>query len=320
MGIQRIPPIKNTQKIRNWKEYNKSLRKRGSLTLWITDSVLSDWRSIDLSKKVVGEKQYPDSVILCCLILSIQYHQKLRQTTGFVESLLLLLGEKKMVIPDYTTLCRRKKSLPVSVSNRLEEGQNIHVAIDSTGLKVYGEGEWKVRKHGASKRRTWRKLHVAIDLDSQEIIDVKLTMNDVDDAEVGGLILEGHQAKLASFSGDGAYDDFKFRKILGHHVKQIIPPPIDGKEHLPKPRKKEDLSHLEQRNQAVVFIKENTRKQWKQNVGYHRRSLNETVMFRYKISFTTQLSAREFERQKTEVKIGAKILNTYTKLGMPIYV
>lgn len=317
MKNQTISPAKDKYKVSNWSKYNENLCRRGSLKLWLDEEVLEEWQELKSAKKVVGERFYPDSVILCCLILSMQYGQKLRQTTGFVESLFVLMGYKDMVIPDYTTLCRRKKDLPVEVSNRLKKGENINVSIDSTGLKVYGEGEWKVRKYGAGKRRTWRKLHIAIDADSQEIIDIKLTYNDMDDAIVATEMLQDKVEKISVVYGDGAYDDFKFRKILGVRIKQIIPPPKDAVEHLPKPRKKEDIAYLEQRNQAVKFINKSSRKEWKIQNGYHRRSLSETGMLRYKLSFTDKLSAREFKRQNTEVKIGAKILNTYIKVGMP---
>jgi hypothetical protein len=153
MASQALSSSKDTYKVKNWKEYNKNLCKRGSITLWLDDSVIESWNNIDLSKKVVGEQTYPDCVILCCLLISMQYGLKLRQTTGFIESLffieslLLLMGQGHLQVTDYTT-CRRKKCLPVEVSNRLKTGQKVHVAIDSTGLKLYGEGEWKVRKYG----------------------------------------------------------------------------------------------------------------------------------------------------------------------------
>lgn len=318
MASQTLSPVKDKYKVKNWKAYNENLRKRGSITLWLDEDVLQIWGSIDFSQKTVGYQTYPDCIILCCLLISMQYGLALRQTTGFIESLLLLMGKFELKVPDYTTLCRRKQCLPVELSNRLQSGEKVHVAIDSTGLKVYGEGEWKVRKYGASKRRTWRKLHVAIDIETQEIIAVELTLNDVDDAQIGAEMLKNHVSRVESFRGDGAYDDFKFRKVLGNGVKQIIPPPIDAVQHPPITKKGENLGFLQQRNQAIEYIAENGRKSWKQNDGYHRRSLNETTMFRYKTSFTHQLSARKFENQKTEVKIGAKILNIYAKIGLPV--
>lgn len=316
-------PVKDKFKISNWKAYNASLCKRGSLTLWIEDSVLREWKEIQVAKKVVGEKKYGDSIIQCCLLLGKVYHQPLRQTTGFVESLLVMLGCKGCQVPDYSTLCRRQSCLPVEVSRILESGKKIDIAIDSTGLKVYGEGEWKVRKHGASKRRTWRKLHIGIDVNTQQIVCVELTTNvmsvnaHTDDAATAGRMLKGKTDKLNSFRGDGAYDDFSFREVLGSGVKQIIPPPKDAV--LQKGTKKKPVKdYLQQRNQAVEFIQEHGREQWKIKEGYHERSLNEVSIFRFKGTFTANLSARRMDNQKTEVALKCKILNIFNRQGMPL--
>lgn len=315
--MQPTSPSKDSYKVKNWKRYNASLCQRGSLTLWIEDSVLRAWREVDVNQKVVGEQTYPDSVILCCLVVGMQYHQKLRQTTGFVSSLLTLLGKTEYAVPDYSTLCRRQACLPVEVSQRWQSGEKLAVAIDSTGLKVYGEGEWKVRKHGVSKRRTWRKLHIGIDLLTQEIISVELTTNSEDDAAVATRMVKGKTEKMKSFTGDGAYDDFAFREVLGSQVKQIIPPPKDAIVHQATKRKP-SKDFLQPRNEAVVFMENYSRKEWKVQQGYHQRSLNEVAMFRFKTSFTHQLKARKIENQQTEVKIKCKILNTYQQAGMPV--
>ena len=310
-------PVKDSYKISNWKAYNESLCKRGSLSLWIEDSVLREWKEVELTKKVVGEKLYSNAIIQCCLLLGKVYHQPLRQTTGFVESLLLMMAYKQVVVPDYSTLCRRQSCLPVEVSKALESGKNIDIAIDSTGLKVYGEGEWKVRKHGVSKRRTWRKLHIGIDANTQEIICVELTTNSEDDAATATKMLKGKTAKISSFTGDGAYDDFSFRETLGSEVKQIIPPSKDAV--VQKGTKKKPVKeYLVQRNQAVEFIKSHDRKAWKIKEGYHRRSLNEVGIFRYKTTFTASMSARKMDNQQREVALKCKILNIFNRQGMPL--
>ena len=308
-------PVKDKYEVKNWKAYNKSLVNRGSLSIWLEDSVLRQWRDIDISKKVVGECLYGDSVVQCCLLLGCVYHQPLRQTTGFVHSLLSMLGHKDYAVPAYTTLCCRQACLPIEVSQALSSQRKVAIAIDSTGLKVYGEGEWKVRKHGASKRRTWRKLHIGIDVDTQEIVLVELTPNSEDDAAVAARLLQGRSDKLSSFRGDGAYDDFKLRETLGHEVKQIIPPPRDalvrkGTSNKPLPE------YLRQRNEAVAFIGQQGSKAWKIKQGYHQRSLSEVAMFRYKNTFTADMKARRMENQKTEVKLKCKILNTFRCQGM----
>ena len=309
-------PHKDRYKLRNWKEYNQSLCNRGRLTLWINDSVLEEWEKAAKKDKKVGEQTYCDSIIQCCLLLKINYGLKLRQSTGFVESLFLLMGKSHLPIPDYSTLCRRQNSLPIEIENRLACGENLSVGIDSTGLKVYGEGEWKVRKHGYSKRRTWQKLHICIDLDTQEILSAELTGNDEDDATVGTKMLKGKTKNIRSFSGDGAYDKFGFREVLGSDIIHIIPPPKNAV--IQKGTKKNPLpDYLMQRNQAVEEINKHGSKRWKEENGYHRRSLNEVVMFRYKTIFGGELDARTFKNQQTEVKLKSLTLNKFIGIGMP---
>lgn len=309
-------PVKDKYKIRNWKAYNKALQQRGNVSIWIEQSLLREWKQINKDKKVVAEKLYPDAIIECCLLLGKVYHQPLRQTQGFVNSLLKLMGHKDCQVPDYTTLCRRQGCLSPEISKALQRDTKIDIAIDSTGLKVYGEGEWKVRKHGASKRRTWRKLHIGIDVTSQEIICVELTPNSEDDAQVAGRMLKDNIAKLSSFRGDGAYDDFSFRAILGSQVKQIIPPPIDAVVQKTT-KKKPAKDYLRQRDQAVECIDKEGRKEWKIKEGYHQRSLNEVAIFRYKTAFTAKMSARKLDNQHQEVVLKCKILNLYRRQGVP---
>jgi hypothetical protein len=203
MSTQSINPAKSKYKVRNWKEYNNNLCKRGSLTLFIDSEVLTQWKLLTGKKKEVGEQTYPDSIIGCCLLVRFNYGLPYRQSRDFLRSLLQLMGKEELPVPDYTTLCRRQGILPPEIGNRLDKGENLIIGIDSTGLKVYGEGEWKVRKHGWSKHRTWRKLHICVDLITQEILSVELTGNDQDDASIGTRMLKGQSHRLKSFKGDG---------------------------------------------------------------------------------------------------------------------
>lgn len=269
-----------------------------------------------MGSKVVGEVHYPNCVIQFCLVMGLLFHQPLRQTTGLVSSILLLLGRAYLPVPNFSTLCRRQGSLAASLGQAFSSGKKINLAIDSTGLKVYGEGEWKVRKHGAGKRRTWRKLHVGIDLDTQQIVCMKLSSNAEDDAAVAQELVKGKTDQLKSFRGDGAYDDFKFREALGLQVKQIIPPPKDAV--VRKASKKKPVpAFLQERNQVVEYMQAHGREAWKEESGYHKRSLNEVAMFRFKTCFTAQLRAHKLEHQQTEALLKCVILNRHTKLGMP---
>jgi hypothetical protein len=152
-------PSKYSYKVTNWKTYNNSLKKRGQVNIWLSSQLLSIWKEIDVRKITIGEQIYPDVIIEFCLTIKNVYHLPLRQTTGFLEDLLSLQCCKNYCVPDFSTLCRRAKQLPVSFSQTLKNKKELHILVDSTGIKVYGQGEWMVKKHGISKHRTWLKLH-----------------------------------------------------------------------------------------------------------------------------------------------------------------
>jgi hypothetical protein len=139
---------KDKYKIRNWQSYNKSLCRRGSLTLWLHDSVLKEWEPASKKKKEVGEQAYPDSIIQCCILMKINYGLRLRQSTGFMESLLQMMGKGHLSVPGYTALCRRQKSLPVEIGKRFASVESLSIGIDSTGLKVL----WRRRMESTQAR------------------------------------------------------------------------------------------------------------------------------------------------------------------------
>lgn len=308
MSKQEEPKAKDKYKILNWAAYNKCLKDRGRITLWISDDALASW--VYEGQRVQGGKiVYSDLAIETCLTLKQVLHLKLRQTEGFVESLMYLMGIERSV-PDFSTLSRRAGKLEIDLKAKKQNG-NINIIVDSTGLKVYGEGEWKVRKYGWSKHRTWRKLHIGINGDTQEIVAEKLTENSISDAEVTEDILNNAGENIDSFRGDGAYDKKIVRKELStRKIKEIIPPQENAVES------KDPI--FKERNKAIKSIKKLGRKKWKQKVKYHKRSLVEVTMFRYKTIIGEKINARKFENEKTEVRINCSILNTMTNLGMPI--
>lgn len=310
-----INPSKSKYKIRNWQAYNRNLCRRGSLELYLSRDVVDEWKCLSHKKKVVGECVYSDSIILCCLLIKTAYLLKFRQTQGFLISLFRLLGLSSLPVPDYTTLNRRQSLVPIPIKERLDKGENLIVGIDSTGLKVFGEGEWKVRKHGWSKHRRWKKLHLCVDLVTQEILAMRLTGNDKDDAETGSEMLHGESRRLKAFKGDGGYDKFGFRETLGKDVIQVIPPQKNAIIHTSA--EGGEPSHLAQRNQAVRDIGQEGLEAWKHKSGYHQRSLNEVAMFRYKAIFGGNMSARKDRNQLAEAKMKCLLLNRYAEMGMP---
>jgi len=301
-------------RVRNWREYNASLVERGSVEIWISEEVLEGWKPRVRGVRPRGrQKEYSDRAIECLLTLRAVFSLPLRATEGFGRSVLKLL-DGQVRVPDYTTLCKRGKGLGVSLPKAARQGP-LRIVVDSTGLKVYGEGEWKVRKHGYSKRRTWRKLHLSINQDTLEIEAVVLTDAGGDDAQAGSQMVKDIPEPIEGVTGDGGYDERKFYDTCAErHIPEVIVPPrrsarIWQHGNCAKPPL--------QRDQHLRAIRRMGRRRWKQAVGYHRRSLAETTVFRFKTIFGGQLMARTPERQTVEALVKCKALNIMTRLGLP---
>lgn len=305
------PPTKAVYRIRNWRDYNRALIKRGSLTVRVDQQALDAWGHAGPNQRG-AQFVFSGLAIQCLLTLRAVFHLPLRATQGLAGSIFELMG-LDLDVPHYSTLSRRAADLRVDLA-RKSKGP-LHLVMDSTGLKVFGEGEWKVRKHGYSKRRTWRKLHLAIDADSHEIQAVSLTEAGVDDAEEADGLLRATDRELASVAADGAYDKRKvYRALEGHDTRILIPPRRNARiwEHgnsagPPLPRD-ENLRH----------IRRVGRKAWKREVGYHRRSLAETGMCRMKVIFGGHLANRGPKAQATEAAVRCRALNVMTHQGMPV--
>ena len=221
---------KTILKVPNWKEYNASLVKRGDLTLWFDEESISSWNSELRTGKKGRPQEYSDLAIQCALTLAAIFHLPLRQTEGFLCSLVRQLG-LALKIPDYSTLCVRQKKLEITIPKVAKAAglKPLHIVIDSTGLKVFGEGEWKVRQHGYSKRRTWRKLHLAVDSDSHIIESAVLSSNDFKDSEFIEELLGNIDGPIAKVSGDGGYDsNSAYNCIDDLGAMPLIPPREDA--------------------------------------------------------------------------------------------
>jgi hypothetical protein len=194
-------PTPPTYKTKNWPSYNEALRQRGSLTIWFDPAMA--WEAAPTGKRG-RQPSYSDAAIQTCLTMKVLFGMALRQTTGFVESLLRLIG-LDWNVPDFGTLCRRQRTLVVKLPYRGSPGP-LHLLIDSTGLKVEGEGEWNARKHGGPKRRVWRKIHLGIDEGTLEIRVMEVTSSDVGDAPMLPELLDqsAPDQPIASVTADGA--------------------------------------------------------------------------------------------------------------------
>ncbi|HEX8092688.1 IS5 family transposase, partial [Jatrophihabitans sp.] len=221
-------------------------------------------------------------------------------------------------VPDHTTFSRRSPGL--ALANSLIQAQRtgpVHVVIDATGLKVHGAGEWLVEAHGERGRRTWRKLHLAVDPASGEILASALTTTEEGDAALVGPLLEQITGPIASVTADGAYDGEPIYRAVAEHqpdppVAVVIPPRASA---VPSPAA--DTTPT-QRDQHLRMIRDKGRMGWQRAVGYGRRSLGETAVFRYKAIIGRRLRARTLPGQKTEAKVGCSVLNRMTRLGMPV--
>ena len=285
---------------------------RGDLTLWVDDSALLNWHQNSLSGKRGASRTYSDSAIECVLLLKSVFKLPLRAVQGFAKSLIKLMNID-VKIPHYSTICRRQQDLSVALNAR-ESKTPRDIVIDSTGLKVYGEGEWKVRKHGISKRRTWRKVHFAIDANSHDLLACVATTNDVGDAEVLESLLEQIDGSVNSVAADGAYDTRKaYDLIRQRNAKALIPPRKGAKIWLHGNSKKE--RHNQDEN--LRYARQHGMKKWKVDSGYHQRSLSETAMYRLKQLMGSELSSRTFSRQAVEIFVRCKAINIMTGLGMP---
>jgi hypothetical protein len=305
---------KAKHRIHNWKHYNRSLIQRGSITVWFSEDTIKEWHAAPMGKR--GRPTiYSDNAILTALLIRFVFHLPLRALEGFLSSLVSVMS-LCLCIPSYSQICRRAQLLGRDMK-RLTKRRITDLVIDSTGLKVYGEGEWKVRQHGYSKRRTWRKLHLAICPDSNEILFVKLTDNKISDHKVYPQFLKQAPKTVKRTYGDGAYDkSVCFQANFNHGSFPIIPPQRKARYRTNAPE------HFQERNKALLEIRglggdEEARKLWKKLKGYHRRSLVETGMYRFKTLFGSGLKSRSMQGQQSEAYVKSRALNIMTDLGMP---
>jgi len=303
---------KATYKITNWRRYNESLVQRGSITFWFSEDVIEHWSHDNDQPKVGRPFTYSDLAIRSLLVLRELFRLPYRQTEGLGRSLAQLMNVE-IPIPDFTSLAKRASQLNISLDVADRTGP-IDIAVDSTGLKVFGEGEWKMRSHGKTKRRTWRKLHLAVNAETQEIEAEVLTENSGHDADQVNDLLDQIDGPASTFYGDGAYDQWKvYGTLATRAMRPIIPPRRNAKIKRHGNSSQPPLP----RDEAIREIRRTGRKPWKENIGYHRRSLSETAMYRMKCCFGNKLKNRVLKNQKTEARLRSKILNYFVHLGLP---
>ena len=307
------PKYKTKYRVKNWPAYEAGLRKRGDVTVWFDEGCADSWNAPS-SGLPGGQRRYSDLAIVTALTLRTVFHLALRQTEGFVGSLIRLMG-LDLDTPDHTTLSRRSASVDVPRIARSHQGP-IHLVIDSTGLKILGDGEWHAHKHKtANRRRRWRKLHLGVDAQGF-IVASALTDSGQDDATEGVRMIGGLGRAIGRFTADGAYDTRPVYEALatagsGPGVTIVIPPRKTASASQPP----EQI--LEQRDDAIARIAVVGRRQWRKESGAHRQARAENAMFRYKRLVGDGLRAKKPGAQANEAKIAVNVLNRMFGLGMP---
>src|ERR671911_2787116 len=302
-------------RIRNWREYDAGLKRRGDLTLWLDEAAIAGWHAARRTTPG-GQARHSDLAIELVLTLRLVFHLALRQAEGFTSSVLRLLG-LDLPVPDHTTLSRRSRAFANRRPKVVPHGP-LHLLIDSTGLKMFGKGEWDSEKRGRA-RRSWRKLHLAVDAETGEIIASVLTGKEAADAGQVQVWLEQVEGEIASVMADGAYDGEPVYQAIEARQPQA-PPSI-----VVPPRRSAILSSQadsdpSQRDGHIRLIQEQGRSAWRKSTGHGRRSLVETAIGRYKALIGPRLRARGVVNQQGEVARGAEVLNRMIRVAKPVSV
>lgn len=306
--------FKQKYRIQNWSAYNKALVSRGSLTIWFDDESVAKWYNSVPSSKRGRSQDYSNTAITCALTLRNLFHLTLRSTQGFVNSLIKLL-HLPVVSPNYSTLCRRQATLTLpTYKNKTNEP--LHLVVDSSGIKIFGEGEWKMHKYGIGKRRTWRKLHIAVDEATQDVVMCVTTYSNIHDGDILSLLLPSKdELRISQVTGDGAYDTHDcYVSVVNAGARPCFPPRKHAARHKPIDKA------YQLRNNTIGRVREHGLKKWKEKNNYNRRNLVETAFSRLKKIFGKYVASRTFANQAMELKLRCNILNKINSLGMPVSV
>jgi hypothetical protein len=320
----------SSYRLRNWPKYERALEARGSLTLWLTPETVTHWRAMappSRSARRGHRRVYSDEAITCLLTLRELYRLGLRETVGLTRSLFALL-HLALPVPDHTTLSRRRARLRVPLPVRAVSAAEapLHLVVDSTGLALVGEGSWQRHRCRGGARPAWTRhylrVHLGVDEATGELRALGVSGMAVTDGEMLPRLLAAERSPLRQVTGDGAYDEWRCYEAVAarpERPRAVFPPP--------RPRRGPKRARIKQhgnrrrapldRDQHIRRIRRVGRRRWKEEVGYHRRSLSETAVSRFKRTFGERLTARTFAGQCAEVFLRGALLNRLLWLGRP---
>lgn len=290
--------------VTNWPAYNRSLCHRASLTIWFDPQMA--WYASKNGQK--GRNPiFSEAAIQCCLTLSNLFQLPLRQTTGLVRSLLQLI-QLDYDVPNFSTLSRRQKTLTLPPLRQRRQNRNpICLLVDSTGIKETGAGQWLTNQHRTTSRRSWIKVHLAVNADTMMIEAIRTTAGNQMDAAQLPSLLDQIDAPVNALYADGAYDTLQtYRYLHRRRIKPIIRPPHNGISH--------EEPALRHQNRSIEQIRHSSLKPWQISCGYHLRSRVQSKMHALK-RLGERVSARTLERQQVQMALRARILNRFMLLG-----
>lgn len=312
---------KNVNHTRNWRHYNDSLVERGNVFFWFDDECIKKWHKTEHTGKKGRPAEYADLAIECGLTLRLVFNLTFRSTQGLLRGIIDKL-KLPLKAPHYTLLSKRQQTLKVNLKKYQPRKRGpLHLVIDSTGLKIYGEGEWKIKIHGKGRKCVWHKIHLAVDSATHTIVQAVLTGAGIQDCQGFTQLINAIDDPIEVAIGDGAYDRFSCYEIAKEKGFKMIAPPQRNAVLLSERRqnkRKASSEAIAARDVSILGARKLGRAEWKKEVGYHRRSLSETAMFRLKQLLGSKFKSRKREYQSLEVNIRCQILNKMALEGFGV--
>lgn len=298
---------------RDWSKYNQALVNRGYLTIFVSKDFAREWYvkyDENTPRKRGGQPKYTEKAITALLSLRFVFKQPLRSMEGFAKSLVSMMN-LNLEVPDYSTLSLKLNEMKIKLPRLTKSNTGHVVSLDSTGLKIHGQGEWNRKNHSQKDRREWVKMHLAIDNESMQILAVESTADDVHDCEVFDTLIDSIPEQIDQAMGDGAYGTVgAYKKSAERNIKLIAKPKISDVIN-----EKTTEPHLLERNEHVAYFQENGIHAWAKKNGYWDRNRVEATMSRFITTFDDKLVSRTVQSQKNEITLKCHILNIFMAIN-----